>query len=103
MNLKRRAAVNRRTHRAGVVAGELAEAAVTGALTLAPAGKAQQTLAEDYRHMVEDSLRLDDAEPFDVLLQRCRALALRVNPAVLRAAWRSALASKSACRGPLVG
>jgi len=27
-----------------------------------------------------------DAEPFDVLLQRCRALALKVNAAVLGAA-----------------
>jgi hypothetical protein len=36
--------------------------------------------------MVEDGLLLDDAEPFDVLRQRCQALALKVNAAVLGAA-----------------
>ena len=34
--------------------------------------------------MVEDGLLLDDAEPFDILLQRCQALAERVN-AITRA------------------
>ena len=61
-------------------------AAVTGALMLAPSGEARQTLAEDYQRMVEDGLLLDDAEPFDVLLQRCQALALKVNAAALGAA-----------------
>jgi hypothetical protein len=60
-------------------------AAVTGALALAPSGDARKTLAEDYQRMVEDGLLLDDAEPFDVLLQRCQALALKVNAAVLGA------------------
>ena len=41
---------------------------------------------EDYQRMVEDGLLLDDAEPFDVLLQRCQALALKVNAAALGAA-----------------
>ena len=50
-------------------------ASVTGALALAPAGEARGALAEDYQHMVEDGLLLDDAEPFDALL----ALAERVN------------------------
>jgi len=36
--------------------------------------------------MVEDGLLLVDAEPFAVLMQRCQALALTVNAAVLRAA-----------------
>ena len=58
-------------------------AAVTGALTLAPAGDARQALAEDCQRMVEDGLLLDDAEPFDALLQRCQALALKVNAAML--------------------
>ena len=58
-------------------------AAVTGALTLAPAGDARQALAEDYQRMVGDGLLLDDAESFDALLQRCQALALKVNAAVL--------------------
>jgi hypothetical protein len=53
--------------------------------------------------MVEDGLLLDDAEPFEVLLQRCQALALKVNAAALGAARRSARASKSAYRRPLVG
>ena len=63
-------------------------AAVTGTLTLAPAGDARQALAEDYQRMVEDGLLVDDAEPFDVLLQRCQALALKVNAAGRRqSAW----------------
>jgi hypothetical protein len=60
-------------------------AAVTGALMLAPSGEARQTLAEDYQRMVEDGLLLEDAEPVDVLLQRCQALALKVNAAMRRA------------------
>jgi Nucleotidyl transferase AbiEii toxin, Type IV TA system len=55
------------------------QAAVTGALVLAPSGHAQQTLADDYQRMVEDGLLLDDAEPFDDLLQRCQALSDKVN------------------------
>lgn len=61
-------------------------AAVTSALDLAPSGDARKTLAEDYQRMVGDGLLLDDAESFDALLQRCRALALKVNAAVLGAA-----------------
>ena len=57
-------------------------AAVTGALTLAPTGGARQALADDYQRMVEDGLLLDDAEPFDALLQRCQTLADKVNAAV---------------------
>ena len=34
-------------------------------------GAARELLAEDYRRMVEDGLLLHEAEPFDVLLQRC--------------------------------
>ena len=54
-------------------------AAVTGALALAPRGDARTALAEDYRRMVEDGLLLDDAAPFDALLQRCQARAERVD------------------------
>jgi len=57
------------------------QAAVSGALVLAPSGGARQALAEDYRRMVEDGLLLDDAEPFDALLERCSALADKVNNA----------------------
>lgn len=58
-------------------------AAVTGGLTLAPAGEARDVLASDYEHMVEDGLLLDDAEPFESLLERCQALAEKVNAKVL--------------------
>ena len=61
-------------------------AAVTGALDLAPSGDARKTLAEDYQRMVEDGLLLDDAGPFQVLLQRCQALAIQVNAVALGAA-----------------
>lgn len=61
-------------------------AAVTGALDLAPSGYARNTLAEDCQRMVEGGLLLDDAEPLDVLLQRCQALVLKVNAAALGAA-----------------
>lgn len=56
-------------------------AAVAGALVLAPSGDARNTLAEDYERMIEDGLLLDDAEPFDALLRRCRAIADKVNAA----------------------
>lgn len=59
-------------------------AAVSGALVLAPTGEARPALADDYQRMLEDGLLLDDAEPFDALLERCQALAERVN-AVARA------------------
>ncbi len=58
------------------------QAAVSGGLHLAPTGDAQRALAEDYQRMVEDGLLLDDAEPFDALLQRCQALADKVNAAM---------------------
>ncbi|MES2992481.1 MAG: nucleotidyl transferase AbiEii/AbiGii toxin family protein [Pseudomonadota bacterium] len=61
-------------------------AAVTGALDLAPSGDARKTLADDYQRMVGDGLLLSDAESFDVLLQRCQAIALKVNQAVVGAA-----------------
>jgi len=36
-------------------------------------------LAIDYQHMVDDGLFLDDAEPFDTLLDRCRAIQQKAN------------------------
>jgi len=33
----------------------------------------------DYRHMVDDGLFLDDAEPFDALLERCRTIQQKAN------------------------
>ena len=58
------------------------KSAVTGALTLAPSGEAREVLAEDYARMAEDGLLLDDADPFEALLERCRALADKVNAMV---------------------
>jgi hypothetical protein len=49
---------------------------------LSPAGDARQALAEGDQRMVEDGLLLDDAKPFDALLQRCQALALKAPTAV---------------------
>ncbi|NKB55038.1 MAG: nucleotidyl transferase AbiEii/AbiGii toxin family protein [Alphaproteobacteria bacterium] len=55
------------------------EAAVAGGLRLVPEGAARDLLAEDYRRMIEDGLLLDEAEPFEVLLQRCRDIERHAN------------------------
>lgn len=49
-------------------------AAVSGDLQLVPAGKALELLAADYAKMAEDGVLLDDAEPFEGIIKRCRAL-----------------------------
>ena len=54
-------------------------AAVTGALQLVPDDGALAKLAADYQHMVDDGLFLDEAEPFDALLEQCRAIQLKAN------------------------
>ena len=54
-------------------------AAIAGGLKLVPNDKALAKLADDYQHMVDDGLFLDDAEPFDVLLERCRSIQQRAN------------------------
>jgi Nucleotidyl transferase AbiEii toxin, Type IV TA system len=54
-------------------------AAVGGALQLVPNDGALAKLAVDYQHMVDDGLFLDDAEPFDTLLERCRAIQQKAN------------------------
>ncbi len=54
-------------------------AAVKGGLRLVPAGEALKTLSDDYAHMVDDGLLLDDAESFDALLARCAEIADRSN------------------------
>jgi hypothetical protein len=57
-------------------------AAVNGGLQLVPAGnEAKAVLAEDYARMVEDGLLLEDAEPFEVLMERSAEIADRVNSA----------------------
>lgn len=57
-------------------------AAVNGHLQLVPEGAAMTLLAEDYANMVSDGLLLDDAEPFDTIMDRCGALQEKANAAV---------------------
>jgi hypothetical protein len=54
-------------------------AAIGGALQLVPNDGALAKLAVDYQHMVDDGLFLDDVEPFDTLLERCRAIQRKAN------------------------
>ena len=54
-------------------------AAVADELQLVPDDGALAKLAADYQHMVDDGLFLDDAEPFDALLERCRAIQQKAN------------------------
>ena len=54
-------------------------AAVNGGLQLVPAGDGAKALEEDYVRMVEDGLLFDDAEPFEVLIERCADIAERAN------------------------
>jgi hypothetical protein len=49
-------------------------AAVTGNLQLVPEGEARDALAEDYARVVEDGLLMDEAEPFDELMGKCRGM-----------------------------
>ena len=55
------------------------EAAVTGGLQLVPAGDSLTALADDYARMVEDRLLIEEAEPFDVLMDTCRAIEEEAN------------------------
>ncbi|GBQ64634.1 hypothetical protein AA103196_0925 [Ameyamaea chiangmaiensis NBRC 103196] len=54
-------------------------AAVNGGLRLVPAGEALKALGDDYAHMVDDGLLLDDAESFEALMARCADIAERAN------------------------
>jgi Nucleotidyl transferase AbiEii toxin, Type IV TA system len=54
-------------------------AAVAGALQLVPDDSALAKLAVDYQHMVDDGLFLDDVEPIETLLDRCRTIQLKAN------------------------
>ncbi len=54
-------------------------AAVAGELQLVPDDSALAKLAADYQHMVDDGLFLDDAEPFEALLERCLAIQQKAN------------------------
>jgi Nucleotidyl transferase AbiEii toxin, Type IV TA system len=54
-------------------------AAVAGGLQLVPDHGALESLAADYQQMVDDGLFLDDAEPFEALLDQCRAIQAKAN------------------------
>jgi hypothetical protein len=54
-------------------------AAVSGGLQLIPDDDALAKLAADYQHMVDDGLFLDDVEPFEGLMERCRAVQHKAN------------------------
>ncbi len=56
--------------------------AVSGALQLVPDGEARAVLAEDCRLMAQDGLLLDEAEPFDVLMERCGIIEVEANRAL---------------------
>ncbi|PSM16479.1 nucleotidyl transferase AbiEii/AbiGii toxin family protein [Nitratireductor sp. StC3] len=56
--------------------------AVNGGLQLVPNGRARAALEDDYQQMVEDGLLLDDAEPFEALMEQCEILTVRANEAV---------------------
>ena len=56
-------------------------AAISGGLRLVPDDGALAKLADDYRHMVEDGLFLDEVESFDALLHQCRAIQEKANAA----------------------
>jgi Nucleotidyl transferase AbiEii toxin, Type IV TA system len=54
-------------------------AAVAGQIQLVPDDGALAKLASDYQHMVDDGLFLDDVEPFEALLDQCRAIQVKAN------------------------
>lgn len=54
-------------------------AAVSGALRLVPGDQALATLSLDYARMLEDGLLLENAEPFEQLLDQCRVIEARAN------------------------
>ena len=62
------------------------QAAVHGAIHLAPDGEARAVLGADYEAMVADGLLFDDAEPFDQLMAHCLELEGRINAAMHPAA-----------------
>ena len=55
------------------------EDAVSGKLQLVPSGAGRETLAEDYRAMVQAGMLPEDAESFDELMDACADLERRAN------------------------
>jgi len=53
--------------------------AVSGELKLVPDAEALKVLEADYGKMADDGVLLDDAEPFEKLIERCRELERRAN------------------------
>jgi hypothetical protein len=56
-------------------------AAVNGALRLVPNGAAHAAPANDYEAMIKDGLLMDEAEPFNQLMEKCEAIEERANGA----------------------
>jgi hypothetical protein len=54
-------------------------AAVNGGLQLVPEGATLDALVVDYKKMVADGLLLEEAKPFEELIERCRAIQDRAN------------------------
>ena len=54
-------------------------AAVAGELQLVPDDGALAKLQLDYQHMIDDGLFLDDAEPFETLMEHCRVIQQKAN------------------------
>ena len=65
----------------GILAGGLGLHAAWGALPAELDAEARAALATDYARMVEDGLLLEDAEPFEALIERCADIAERANRA----------------------
>lgn len=53
--------------------------AVRGALCLVPEGQAREALQADYQRMVDDGLLMENAEPFDYLIEVCRNIQAKAN------------------------
>lgn len=54
-------------------------AAVHGALCLVPEGPAREALQTDYQKMVDDGLLMEDAEPFNDLIEVCERIQVKAN------------------------
>ncbi|MGB6133348.1 MAG: nucleotidyl transferase AbiEii/AbiGii toxin family protein [Acidobacteriaceae bacterium] len=54
-------------------------AAVRGALCLAPEREAEAALRADYQRMVDDGLLMDEAAPFDRLIDACKTIQEKAN------------------------
>lgn len=57
-------------------------AAISGDRHLVPDGNALEALAEDYARMLDDGLLLDDAEPFEELVEKCRSIEKMANAVI---------------------